>query len=71
MSEPLSPHAYTAAGGRVCPYCRWTDLTRGPLRLEAGIAVTQRVACRTCQARWNAVFELMGYEPAQEEESLC
>jgi hypothetical protein len=70
MAKPLSPHAYAAAAGTCCPYCRSTALTHGPLRLEAGLAVTQPVACLTCQARWQAVFELAGYEPAQED-SLC
>jgi hypothetical protein len=70
MPDPMAPEGYAAAGGKCCPYCGSTDLTRGPLRLEEGLAVTQPVACLTCQGRWQAVFELAGYEPA-EEESLC
>jgi hypothetical protein len=70
MSRPMSPHVYVAAGGSVCPYCGSTDLTHGPLRLEVGLAVIQPTACLTCQARWQAVFELAGYEPVAED-SLC
>lgn len=67
----MSPEGYAAAGGSCCPCCGSTNLTRGPLRLEAVIAVLQACACLTCQTRWSSVFELMGYEPCQEEESLC
>jgi hypothetical protein len=67
----MSPEGYAATGGAVCPACGSTDLSRGPLRKEEAIAVTQTCACLTCQSTWFSVFELMGYEACQGEESLC
>lgn len=70
MPSAMSPEGYAAAGGSCCPYCGSTDLTHGRLHLEEAIAVVQPTACLTCQAQWQAVFELAGYE-AQGEENLC
>jgi len=65
MTTPLSPEGYAATGGSVCPQCGSPDLTHGPLCLDGSGAVMP-VACLTCQARWNAIFELMGYEDARD-----
>lgn len=67
----LSPEGYAAAGGSCCPACGGASLARGLLRRVEGMAVTEPVACLTCQARWRAVYELAGYEGVAEETSLC
>lgn len=65
----LSPEGYAATGGTACPACGTPRTVSGLLRRE-GTCVTEPRACLVCQERWNAIFELVGYEadtPTEED----
>jgi hypothetical protein len=65
MAEPMSPEGYAAAGGVCCPSCGGAVQCCGPLHVS-GAAILVPQACLACLARWRAVYELAGYEPAEE-----
>ena len=75
MSEPLSPEAYAATGGHVCPVCASRDLASGTIAIPGGVQyLTRQAACEHCGSTWTAVYELTGYEalrPAPEEDTPC
>lgn len=62
MPEPLSPEAYVAAGGSVCPVCgaSWEHLSYGSHETENG-RIVQPVSCNECNAEWWDVYTHTGY----------
>ena len=62
MPDPLTPEAYTYAGGSRCPACGSTDLERRLVDQHEADTMTRAWYCETCSATWTAVYELTGYE---------
>ncbi len=53
---------YVCKKGKVCPFCRSTDiLTLSDLKIK-GIKVYQDVACDDCGKTWRDVYTLTGYD---------
>jgi len=43
-----------------CPVCRSTNIRGGSVHINIGIA-TQTVHCQECEAEWDDVYNLIGY----------
>lgn len=57
-------HVANAAG--VCPQCGATNITGGFVEIE-GCKAFQKVGCNSCDATWNDIYRLVGYDNLETE----
>lgn len=60
QDKPLTTEEYVQKGGTSCPFCGATDITGGPVEIDAGIA-SQPVSCNECDKEWWDEYALTGY----------
>src|SRR3990167_2422848 len=61
MAPALSSDAYAAEGGVRCPSCGSDQLEGGSVEIDTGIA-WQPVTCLGCEAEWNDLYVLTGFD---------
>lgn len=61
MQGPLSPEAYAATGGTICPACAGPDIANGDALTVGRQIITRRLCCEHCGATWDGVYTLSGY----------
>ena len=57
----LTEKQYVAEGGGKCPVCKGTDIVGGSTDY-IGDTIIQEIHCQVCQASWNDLYKLDGYE---------
>jgi formate dehydrogenase maturation protein FdhE len=60
MTEKLTSDEYVAVSGCRCPACGNPDITGDAIEIDGNIA-WQPVYCNNCEAEWNDVYTLAGY----------
>lgn len=58
--SPLSDKQYREASGGVCPCCGSENIEGGSIDIQ-GRSAYQEVSCLECDASWNDVYHLAGY----------
>lgn len=56
---------YVEKFGLCCPACESKNLDSGSIQAEAGVA-WQNVWCNDCNAKWQDVYSLTGYESLEK-----
>lgn len=56
----MTDEEYVANRGCKCPVCGSTEISGGPVTVDAGSAL-QEIVCDACHAAWNDVYKLIGY----------
>ena len=62
----LTQKKYIASGGDFCPLCSSADVESGPVQAD-GSHAWAKVSCGNCNADWNDVYQLAGFENLQME----
>jgi formate dehydrogenase maturation protein FdhE len=69
-NQPMTIHTDAAyiKNPNFCPYCKSDDIRlAGDGKLEsAWYKVYQWIRCNACETEWHDVYELVGYEEADE-----
>lgn len=67
MSTPLSDVQYRQAGGCQCPVCGSDNIEANGSDVQ-GETCYQDVSCNECDASWNDVYKLVGYDDLKDEQ---
>lgn len=60
-APPTPEQIYVQKGGSCCPFCGSDQIEGSSIDVDGGHAL-QKVGCNDCDAEWNDVYRLSGYE---------
>lgn len=60
---PMTNRGYVRVHGTKCPFCRSEDIVGDDINVDGGQA-TQEMSCNECDAEWEDVYRLIGYQAA-------
>ena len=61
----LSNQEYENCQGNICPVCEGSEIeSMGGMEVDGGNA-WQEVRCNDCDARWQDIYHLVGFDPRE------
>ena len=60
LNEDITQQSYLEGGGDHCPACKSDEIEGGSVQVDTGSA-WQSMNCNSCEATWNAVYNLVSY----------